>query len=161
MNMNRRKLLATLLAASAAGTAPWTAAWGRTREIEVWRGPQCGCCELWIEHLKQAGFSVKEHLVDNTAPWRQRLGIPVHLGSCHSARVEGYSIEGHVPAQDIVRLLAERPKAVGLTVPYMPIGSPGMEVEDGRRQAYDVLLLKQDGSTQSFKHYPAIAPRKG
>lgn len=160
MNSNRRKALLAMAAVTAAAFAPTRAAWAQSPEIEVWRGPQCGCCELWIEHLKQAGFAVKEYQVDNPGAWRQRMGMPSRYGSCHTARIAGYAIEGHVPAEDILRLVAQRPQAIGLAVPYMPLGSPGMEVEDGRRQAYDVLLVKADGSAQTFRHYAAIAPRR-
>ena len=94
--------------------------------VEVWKDPQCGCCEDWVAHLTQAGFSVKVNDQGNDAA-RKRLGIPGALGSCHTASVQGYALEGHVPAADIRRLLREKPQAVGLAVPGMPVGSPGMD----------------------------------
>lgn len=160
MNPSRRTTIRALGALATMSLAPWASAFGRDLELEVWRGPQCGCCEVWIDLMKKAGFKVKEQLVDNPAVWRTRAGMPVKFGSCHTARIGGYVIEGHVPSEDIKRLLAQRPAALGLAVPYMPIGSPGMEVEDGRRQAYDVLLVQRDGSAKTFTHYPAIAGKR-
>jgi hypothetical protein len=120
--------------------------------VEVWKAPTCGCCKDWISHLESNGFKVKVHDTGNTAA-RSRLGIPMRLGSCHTAQVEGYVIEGHVPAREIQRLLSERPSAVGLAVPGMPIGSPGMDgpVYGTRKDPYDVLLVRKDGSTTSYQ----------
>lgn len=123
--------------------------------IDVWKSPSCGCCKGWIEHLEAAGFVVRAHDTGNTAV-RARLGIPARLGSCHTGQVGGYAVEGHVPARDIRRLLAEKPKAVGLVVPGMPVGSPGME-DGSRRDAYDVLLVRADGTTAVFASYPRAA----
>ena len=109
-------------------------------EITVYRSPSCGCCGKWIEHLEQEGFVVTDELIPSVAPVKSRLGVPRHLESCHTAEVEGYVIEGHVPAEDIRRLLVERPKATGLAVPGMPVGSPGKEMGD-RNDAYDVVLF--------------------
>ena len=94
--------------------------------IEVWKDPNCGCCKDWVTYLEANGFQVRVHDSGSNAA-RARLGIPEKLGSCHTAQVGGYAIEGHVPASDIHRLLKERPKAVGLAVPGMPVGSPGMD----------------------------------
>ncbi len=123
--------------------------------VQVWKDPNCGCCHLWVEHLQASGFKVEVRDVGNTAA-RKRLGMPEKLGSCHTATVAGYVIEGHVPAADIHRLLKARPVALGLAVPGMPIGSPGMDGPEykGRKDAYDVLLVQKDGSTQSFQRYP-------
>jgi Cu/Ag efflux protein CusF len=123
--------------------------------VQVWKDPNCGCCQLWVEHLQASGFKVEVRDVGNTAA-RKRLGMPEKLGSCHTATVGGYVIEGHVPAADIHRLLKTRPVALGLSVPGMPIGSPGMDGPEykGRKDAYDVLLVQKDGSTQSFQRYP-------
>lgn len=122
--------------------------------VEVWKDPNCGCCKDWMAHLEGAGFAVKGHDKGNTAV-RAALGMPQKLGSCHTALVQGYVIEGHVPAADIQRLLAEKPKALGLSVPGMPIGSPGMDgpAYGGKRDAYQVLLVQRDGSTQVFSSY--------
>lgn len=130
----------------------------QARVIEVWKSPTCGCCKAWIEHLQSEGFEVVAHDVpNNTSAHRAALGMPLDYASCHSARVGGYAIEGHVPASDIRKLLDERPVAVGLAVPEMPIGSPGMEHPDNptRRDAFDVLLVEKSGSARPYTHYPA------
>jgi len=119
--------------------------------VEVYKSEGCGCCEGWIEHLKANGFAVKAQNVDDTSVYRARFGIPNDLGSCHTGLVQGYALEGHVPAAEIRRLLAERPKAKGLAVPSMPLGSPGME--GPLKDPYDVLLVKADGSHAVYKHY--------
>jgi hypothetical protein len=125
--------------------------------VEVWKSPTCGCCNDWIAHLEANGFATKANDTGNTA-MRQRLGIPMALGSCHTALVGGYAIEGHVPAADIARLLREKPQGVaGLAVPGMPVGSPGMDgpAYGGRRDRYDVLLVRRDGGTSVFSAYNA------
>ena len=111
--------------------------------IEVWKSPTCGCCKDWITHLEGNGFSVTSYDEGN-AEVRDRLGMPIRFGSCHTAVVEGYVIEGHVPAREIYRLLDERPEAIGLSVPAMPRGSPGMDgpVYGGIKDPYDVLLIE-------------------
>ena len=127
--------------------------------LEIWKDPQCGCCHLWVEHLQANGFAVQIHDVGNTAA-RKRLGMPEKLGSCHTARVAGYVIEGHVPATDIQRLLKDKPQALGLAVPGMPVGSPGMDGPEykGRKDAYAVLLVKRDGSISVFSRYAGNQP---
>ena len=122
-------------------------------QVLVHKSPTCGCCKLWVDHLRKEGFTVEARDVDNLHPIKERVGIPHAMGSCHTAEVDGYFIEGHVPAEQVKRLLAERPKAKGLTVPAMPVGSPGMEVASGEVQPYDVLLVAEDGSTSVFAHY--------
>ena len=123
--------------------------------VEVWKDPHCGCCEDWVVLLRQAGFNVKVNDQGNDAA-RKRLGIPDALGSCHTASVQGYALEGHVPATDIRRLLREKPQAVGLAVPGMPVGSPGMDgaVYKGRKDPFNVLLVAKDGSSTVFRAYP-------
>jgi hypothetical protein len=118
--------------------------------IEVYKSASCGCCTGWVKHLEENGFVVKAHNVDNPSDYRQKFGIPNALGSCHTGKVAGYALEGHVPAAEIKRLLATKPKATGLAVPAMPMGSPGME--GPRSDPYDVLLVK-DGKTSVYKHY--------
>lgn len=122
--------------------------------VEVWKDPSCGCCKDWVSHLESNGFAVKVNETGNSA-MRQRLGIPQKLGSCHTALVGGYAIEGHVPAADIQRLLKDKPQAIGLTVPGMPVGSPGMDgaVYGKRRDPYDVLLVLNSGDTRVFSSY--------
>jgi hypothetical protein len=152
MKPGRRELILTTLAAVAATLPAGVAA--APEAIEVWKAPTCGCCKDWIRYLEADGFRVTVHDVGNTAA-RSRLGMPMRLGSCHTAQVEGYAIEGHVPAREIRRLLSERPNAVGLAVPGMPIGSPGMDGPEygGQRDPYDVLLVARDGSTRVFTSY--------
>jgi hypothetical protein len=120
--------------------------------VTVYKNESCGCCKLWVRHLQQAGFTVTVHNLDNLGPTKERVGVPVAMGSCHTAEVSGYFVEGHVPAEDIKRLLRERPDAKGLTVPGMPAGSPGMEVP-GKTQPYDVFLVSKDGSTSIYTHH--------
>lgn len=123
--------------------------------VEVWKTPSCGCCTAWVSHLEENGFTVKVNDVDNTDSFRAALGMPQQYGSCHSAEVNGYAVEGHVPASDIKKLLATKPDAVGLAVPAMPMGSPGMEHPDypSKRAEYDVLLVSKQGEISSFTHY--------
>ena len=123
--------------------------------VEVYKTPGCGCCKDWIAHLEQNGFKVVAHDVPDTAPYRTRYGVPKELSSCHTGVIDGYALEGHVPASEIKRLLTERPKARGLSVPGMPVGTPGMEVEGTRRDAYDVVLFGDDGSRKVFRSYAA------
>ena len=126
--------------------------------VDVWKDPDCGCCKDWVAHLEANGFEVRVHDSGNTAA-RTRLGIPAKLGSCHTAKVgaqgKRYALEGHVPARDIHRLLKERPQAVGLAVPGMPVGSPGMDgpIYGGRKDPYDVLLVTQGGGSRVYQSY--------
>ena len=112
--------------------------------IEVVKSPYCGCCTHWVEYLRAEGFDVRVVEAEDVTPTARRLGVPDDLRSCHTASIEGYAIEGHVPAADIRRLLAERPDAAGIAVPGMPIGSPGMEQGD-RRQPYATMLFTREG----------------
>lgn len=113
----------------------------------------CGCCRLWVEHMRDAGFQVEVRNVDNLNPIKQQVGVPLAKGSCHTAQVGNYFIEGHVPAADVKRLLAEKPDAKGLVVPGMPLGSPGMEVPDGTVHPYTVELVGRDGTTTPFAQH--------
>lgn len=156
ITMQRRQWLQAAALTLVSGTLLQKTVLAQVPTVEVWKDPNCGCCYLWIEHLQAHGFKVNVRDVGNTAA-RQRLGMPEKLGSCHTATVGGYVIEGHVPAADIRRLLKERPVALGLSVPGMPIGSPGMDGPEykGRKDAFDVLLVQKDGSAKSFQAYPA------
>ena len=120
--------------------------------IEVFKTPTCGCCSKWVEHLRANGFSPTVKDVPSTEEYRRKFGVPERLASCHTAVVRGYAIEGHVPAQDIHRLLKERSKGKGLAVPGMPIGSPGMEQGD-RRDPYSVLLFDASGKISEFQRH--------
>mgnify|MGYP001218801070 CR=1 FL=1 len=123
------------------------------RLVVVHKTETCGCCHLWVQHMRDAGFQVTVRDVVDMGPIKERVGVPYGMGSCHTARVGGYFIEGHVPAADVARLLEEQPEAKGLTVPGMPLGSPGMEVASGDVQPYDVHLVARDGSTSVFVHH--------
>ena len=155
---NRRQFALAGLAALAlpAGALAQVQAQGQANsvQVEVWKSPSCGCCKDWIAHMEKSGFRFTVHETGNTAV-RQRMRIPLALGSCHTAVIGRYAIEGHVPAKDVQRLLREKPEAVGLTVPGMPIGSPGMDGPEygGRKDPYDVLLVLADGSTRVFATY--------
>lgn len=148
--MNRRHALFLLAlswvlpgASRAAGPAP---------EVTVYKSPTCGCCGKWVDHLKADGFSVTVHDLQSVEPLKQRYGVPRNLASCHTATVGGYVIEGHVPAADIKRLLAEKPKVKGLAVPGMPVGSPGME-QGNVKEPYDVVSFDESGRTAVYaKH---------
>ena len=119
--------------------------------VEVWKDPTCGCCNEWIAHLRKNGFTVTTHDSGNGAA-RAKAGIAAQYGSCHTALVGGYAIEGHVPVREIRRLLAERPKVIGLAVPGMVKGSPGME-QGGIVEPYNVLLLHRDGGSSVYAKY--------
>ncbi|WP_159917320.1 DUF411 domain-containing protein [Pantoea sp. 18069] len=145
-------LLATL-AVTACLPALGTTAPAKTT-MDVWKDPSCGCCKDWVALMEKAGFAVTVHDTGNNAV-RAKLGLPQRLGSCHTALVGGYLLEGHVPAADVHRLLKEKPKALGLAVPGMPVGSPGMDGPEygGRKDPYDVLLVTRNlvGSDVSTK----------
>jgi hypothetical protein len=149
--MRRRGFLAAAVAAMA---APAAAQPRRQRLLQVWRDPGCGCCGAWVEHMRAAGFDVEDHLVPSPAPARRRLGTPADLLSCHAAAVDGYALEGHVPAAAVRRLLAERPAGIrGLAVPGMPLGSPGMEVPGQPEEAYDVVAFADGAPHRVFMRF--------
>lgn len=134
-------ILGTLMVASTANAG----------EILVHKTPLCGCCSLWVDHLETEGFEVEVEDHENLTSVKAAYGVPARLQSCHMAIVDGYVIEGHVPAEDIRRLLEERPDATGLAVPGMPLGAPGMEV-DGRKQPYKVILFRQNEQAVFARH---------
>ena len=158
----RRPLVARrsfMVSAAAAALLP---AWARTGTkaepplVEIWKSPTCGCCGEWIKHLQANGFATTTHLVPDTAPVRRRVGFDEKHGSCHTALVGGYALEGHVPAREIKRLLKEKPAAVvGIAVPGMPLGAPGMDLPSygGRKMPYDVVLVKRDGTSSVYQSY--------
>ncbi|MBB1649885.1 DUF411 domain-containing protein [Delftia sp. UME58] len=160
--LHRMALACTAFAApslwAAAPTAPKEAPSTRI-PVEVWKDPNCGCCQDWVVHMEHNGFVVTVHDTGNSAV-RARLGIPARLGSCHTALVEGYALEGHVPAADVHKLIKQKPKALGIAVPGMPVGSPGMDGPEygGRKDPYEVLLITKnvmnnDVSTRTFTSY--------
>jgi len=121
--------------------------------VLVHKSESCGCCGAWVDHLRTAGFTVEVRNADDLRPVKQRLGITPSMMSCHTAEVGGYFVEGHVPAADIQRLLAEKPDVKGLVLPGMPLGSPGMEVPDGRVQPYVVSAVDKQGQLSDYAHH--------
>jgi len=155
----RRHGLLALILILALSALPVAAQNAAKTAVEVWKDPNCGCCVDWVSHMEQNGFTVTVHDTGNAAK-RAELGMPENLGSCHTALIEGYVIEGHIPAEDIRKLLDEKPDAIGLAVPGMPLGSPGMDgpVYEGRKDPYNVLLVSKDAesgevSTQVFSRH--------
>ncbi len=141
--------LHSLLLIAVLGSAPVFAQ--SSAPVEVFKSPYCGCCGKWVEHLRQNGFEVKTHDVEDVTAARKKTGMPDRLGSCHTAKIGGYVVEGHVPAADIQRLLKEKPRALGLAVPSMPPGSPGMD--SAKPIPYQTLLVRTDGTTQVFAQH--------
>ena len=140
---------------AAAGKPPAAGHAARTAQVvHVHKDANCGCCNGWIEHMRAAGFRVVAHDSADMVAVKRRLGIPLEQASCHTAEVAGYVIEGHVPIEDVQRLLREKPVARGLVLPGMPIGSPGMESPDGHRQPFTVNLLGKDGTLQPYARHP-------
>jgi hypothetical protein len=153
---SRRRLSMTAMrrigiAFLAAFVFPGTQALRAAEPIVVYKSPTCGCCSKWVDHLKAAGFQVVTHERPNMAPIKERMGVPRNYQSCHTAQVEGYFIEGHVPVADIRQLLRERPDIRGLAVPGMPMGSPGME--GPRKDPYAVVSIGKDGSRAIFSEH--------
>ena len=134
-----------------------TASYAETTEeklnITVYKSPTCGCCSKWVDHLTENDFEVQTHDTQNMDKVKQMAGITPELSSCHTAMIDGYVVEGHVPAADIKRLLKERPDIKGLTAAGMPMGSPGMEMPDGRKDEYQVLSIGKDGKTSVFAEH--------
>jgi len=139
-----RTLLLALLAPLAWAAAPLPT-------VTVYKSPSCGCCGKWVDHMRANGFKVVTRETENLAPHKARLGVPEALGSCHTAEVNGYVIEGHVPAADVKRLLAEKPRARGLVSPGMPPSAPGMD--DPRKIPYEILLVGKDGRASTYARH--------
>ena len=121
--------------------------------IEVYKDPACGCCSQWVEHLREEGFVVRATDTTELPAFKASHAVPRQLQSCHTALVDGYVIEGHVPAADVQRLLKERPAIAGLAVAGMPIGSPGMEIEGVQAQPYEVIAFESDGGARVFARH--------
>src|SRR3954451_16435983 len=134
--ISRRQLVAGLALLAAAPRA--IAAAPAAPALEVWKNRGCGCCSAWAKRFEQAGFAVTMHELEDVTPVRVAAGVPTDLAGCHTAKVEGYIVEGHVPVEAVRRLLAERPAVIGLAVPGMPVGSPGMEVEGEPAEPFQV-----------------------
>ena len=156
--MNRRRLFSLALGSILLPAIP---AVGNAvlPPVEVFKSPTCECCGAWVEHLRAAGFVVKVTNVGDTTAARKRFGMPDTFGSCHTATVGGYVVEGHVPAADVKRLLSSRPSALGLSVPGMVPGSPGMEVGD-RRDPYDVFIVDRSGRASVYASYSERSPSR-
>lgn len=152
MNHGRRKATAWLASLPLFG---WSAANASQPMIEVWRSAACGCCKDWIAYLERNGFAVKSHETGNAAV-RARLGVRSMYGSCHTGLIDGYVVEGHVPVREIRRMLKERPDAIGIAVPVMPLGSPGMDgpAYGNETEPYAVVLLTRDGQATVYQRYP-------
>lgn len=153
--MNRRLLLGGVASVSVTGTA--CAQTSRSRNLMVFKTPTCACCDAWIAHMREAGFTTAITVLPSLQSIRRSRGMPDALASCHTGLIDGYLVEGHVPAQDVIRLLAQRPTAVGLAVPAMPLGSPGMETPQGHKDPYDTLLVLRSGATRVFARHNQAA----
>ena len=147
------RLIFGLAGAAALGQSFGALAASPKDRVTVWKTPNCGCCSDWVSHLRGNGFEVMTHDVKDTAPMRQKLGLAEKFGSCHTGLLGTYVLEGHVPAREMRRLLREKPRALGLAVPGMPTGSPGMEMGNAR-DAYDVLLVLNDRNSRIYQSYP-------
>lgn len=148
--MKKHTLALGLMAALSFSTTALAA--GAAQSIHVYKSPTCGCCTDWVKHLEENGFDVEVTETDNLNPIKVDAGLTPALASCHTAFIGDYVIEGHVPASDIQRLIADAPKATGLSVPGMPMGSPGMEIGD-RKDPYTVVLFNKAGQTRVFAEY--------
>lgn len=118
--------------------------------MTVYKRADCGCCAKWVEHVEQHGFHVDARDVEDVWPIKEQLGVPERLGTCHTAVIGGYVVEGHVPADIILKMLRERPQIAGIAVAGMPIGSPGMEGDGSRRDRYEVIAIGRDGRTSVY-----------
>lgn len=154
INLSRRALF-TQIAAGAVMLFGGHASAEARPALSVWKDPNCGCCGDWVEHLRRNGFTATVIETSNVQSIKAQRSVPAELASCHTAEIVGYTIEGHVPAQAILRLLAEKPADLGLAVPGMPIGSPGME--GGKPEVYDVILFG-NGAAKQFARFVGEKP---
>lgn len=154
LRLDRRQVLTWVSVGAASLAGLPAAAAADARRIEVFKNPSCGCCSAWADHLRANGFEVTVNETSELSAIKSRAGVPGDLASCHTGNIEGYVIEGHVPAHAINRLLAEKPSAIGLAVPGMPAGSPGM---NGEPEAFDVILFDKS-SRKTFGTYQADKP---
>ncbi len=121
-------------------------------EAVVYRSPTCGCCKKWVDHMAQNGFRVEDNVTEDMNLIKEKYGVPKNLASCHTAIVNGYVVEGHVPAQDVLKMLSTKPKISGISVPGMPVGTPGMEMGD-RKDPYKVISYDAEGKYKIFSDY--------
>ena len=155
--MSRLLMLSVLLLATTPllAASPWDLprqGHEGSREITVYRSPTCGCCKGWIDHLRSHGFEVTDVQRDDVNSTKQQLGLPQELASCHTAVIDGYVVEGHVPADDIKRLVAEKPDLAGIAVPGMPVGPPGMEM-GARKDPFAVIGFDREGRVEPYRQY--------
>jgi hypothetical protein len=144
--LSRRQLVAGLALLTAMPRA-----FAAVQRLEVWKNHGCVCCSEWAKHFERAGFAVTMHEVDDVAVISAAAGTPADLAGCHTAKVGGYVVEGHVPVAAVQRLLAERPRVLGLSVPGMPAGSPGMEIEGEPMEPFEVFAFSADGARHVFQ----------
>jgi hypothetical protein len=152
MNLMKKGFVAIVIAVGALAAAVAAAQRPQPPTVEVYKDPSCGCCALWVKHLEANGFATRVKDVEDIAAFKTQHGVPAKARSCHTGVVNGYVIEGHVPAADVKRLLKERPAVSGLAVPGMPVGSPGMEVGN-TVQPYDVLTFDKQGQMRVYASY--------
>lgn len=153
--MDRRRLLLSAAGAVAALSAPVFAKPAAPLAIKVYKDPSCGCCGAWVDHLKSAGFTVTVEERADLSELKEKLGVPSDLASCHTGVINGFAIEGHVPAADIKRLIKTRTKGNGLAVAGMPVNSPGMEMAGAPNEAYTVWLFQANGKRRAFAKHGA------
>lgn len=170
MTITRRSFLARaagLAAAGLVGEQVWTRAAafatagsgslpssvGRSPLMTIYKSPTCGCCAKWVEHVQASGYKTAVHDEEQMDAVKARLGVPEGVRSCHTAMIDGYLLEGHVPASDIARLLAERPKVMGLAVPGMPKSTPGMAMPGQAHESYETVAFQRDGKTSRFAQH--------
>ncbi len=151
---NKKTAIAATVVSGVAALAIWIGT-GQVEAgptVEVYKSPTCGCCKDWVTHMRENGFEVKVHNTQDVTPYKRQMGVPQQLNSCHTAVVDGYVVEGHVPAADIKRMLSERPPIKGISAPGMPVGSPGMEMGD-RKAPYSVVTFDDRGEMTIFSRH--------
>ena len=151
---NRTRLTLTAIAATivlALGGNVWMAAQAAKPQMTVYKSATCGCCSKWVEHMQANGFEVKAVNVDDIDKVKRDHGVPANAASCHTAIVNGYVVEGHVPADAVVKVLKEKPAIAGIAVPGMPMGSPGMEVPGGQKEAFNIVSFDKAGKTAIYQ----------
>lgn len=147
-------IVTSVTSTNALAEPPADGALASVPEMIVHHDPACGCCGKWMEHMREAGFTIRTETTATLHELKRNLGVPANLSSCHTAVVGGYIVEGHVPAADVIRMLVEKPDIAGIAVPGMPLGSPGMEYGN-QRQAHDVISFDEASATAVFNHYEA------
>lgn len=151
--IDRRTALGLVLAAIPAAACAKPA---KAAVLNIYKSPYCGCCGAWVEHIKLSGIRAGVRELEDVSPIAKKAGVPDELRSCHTAIIEGYFVEGHVPAVDIRKLLRDRPNARGIAVPGMPIGSPGME-QGGRKDDFNTLIVDRSGAVRVFARHNKVA----